>query len=267
VCLFKFVDPDAPTPVWTVFIDYAVLMIAIITPAFFIAWKMGLIKVRPAHVHKGFRSNSQAWSLYAVRGPRDEASIAISSSQFIDLMSDLLFTRAMFTPFDWLTARLSPDTWSGRLRLRLALGLLMFLVYVTIVLTPSLQEVSRRIIADPVGTMVALLSGLVQSMIMVPLAIACLIAVAYAALALVGSLLLIPANCVLAVALGRDVLRHLGLMHIECEPIPSGVTGIVSTVSVSEDERNKLGLVHFIHATNAARLRVAEILREPRLRS
>ena len=193
--------------------------------------------------------------------------IAISTSQFIDLISDLFFTRAMLTPFDWLRARLTPDTWSGRLRLWLGLGLLVFLVYVTIVLTPSLQEVLRRLITDPVGTMVVLISGLVQSVTTVALVTAYLIAVAYAALALVGPLLLIPANCVLAVALGRDVLRHQGLMHIECEPIPSGITGIVSTISVSEEERNQLGLVHFIHATHAARLRVAEILREPRLPS
>jgi hypothetical protein len=267
VFLFKFVDPDVPTPVLTVFIDYAVLMIAIVTPAFFVVWKMGLFKVRSAHVHDGFRSTSQAWSLYAVRGPRDEASLAINSSQFIDLMSDVLFTQAILTPFDWLKARLTPDTWSGRLRLSLGLGLLVFLVYGTTVLTVSLQEVVRRIVADPVGTMVALILGLVQSVMTVPLVTAYLIGVAYAALTLVGPLVLIPANCVLAIALGRDVLRHQGLMHIECEQVPSGITGIVSTVSVSEDERNQLGLVHFIHATHAARLRVAEILREHRLPS
>lgn len=263
VCLFKFSDPDAPTPLGVVFINYAVVMIAIVTPAFFIAWKIGLIKVRSAHVRKGLRSDPQPWSLYAVRGPRDEASIAISSSQFIDLMSDLLFTRAMLTPFDWLTARLTPDTWGGRLRLWLGLGLLVFVVYVTTVPAPSLQEMSRRIVTDPVGTMLMLISGLGQSAIAVPLVAALLIAVAFTALALLGPLVLIPANCVLAVALGRDVLRHQGLMHIECEPIPSGITGIVSTVSVSDDERSQLGLVHFIHATHAARLRVAEILREP----
>jgi hypothetical protein len=82
--------------------------------------------------------------------------------------------------------------------------------------------------------------------------------------ALTGSLILIPANVVLAIALGAEVMRsHRGLIEVECEPIPSGITGMVSTIKLSEAERRQLALAHYIHAAHAARSRVADILKLP----
>ncbi|GGI21266.1 hypothetical protein [Bradyrhizobium guangdongense] len=263
VYVFEFRDPLAdPALLWMVFPVYVTAMIAVVTPTFFVLWKIGLIKVRAAEIHKGFRPELQDWSLYAVRGPSDEANIAISTSQFVDLVSDLLFTRCMLIPFDWLRARLNRETWIGRLQLSLGLGLVLFIVTSLMDGSYNPQTVWLLIETDPVALARHVAAGIFSSVIEVPLLVALLIGAAYAALALVGPLVLIPANIVLALALGRDVLRHQGLMHIECEPIPSGITGIVSTVKVSEDERNQLGLIHFIHATRAARLRVAQILRE-----
>jgi hypothetical protein len=263
VYVVEFLDPRAdPAPLWTAFLGYVMTMIGVVTPTFFILWKIGLIKVRSAGIHQGFRPELQDWSLYAVRGPSDEASIAISASQFVDLTSDLLFTRCMLIPFDWLRARLNRETWMGRLQLSLGLGLVLFIG--TSVIDGSYDPRAAWLLVetDPVALAGHVVAGIFSAVVEVPLLIGLLIGAAYATLALVGPLVLIPANCVLALALGRDVLRHQGLMHIECEPIPSGITGIVSTVKVSEDERNQLGFIHFIHATRAARLRVAQILRE-----
>jgi hypothetical protein len=168
----------------------------------------------------------------------------------------------MLIPFDWLRARLNRETWMGRLQLSLGLGLVLFIG--TSVIDGSYDPRAAWLLVetDPVALAGHVVAGIFSAVVEVPLLIGLLIGAAYATLALVGPLVLIPANCVLALALGRDVLRHQGLMHIECEPIPSGITGIVSTVKVSEDERNQLGFIHFIHATRAARLRVAQILRE-----
>jgi hypothetical protein len=267
VYLMKFRDPHAdPESIFVVFLMYVMGMVAVVTPMFFLLWKIGLIKFVASDYQKDFQPISQVWSLYAIRGPGDEANIAISTSQFIGLMSDLLFTRAVLAPFDWLRARLTRDTWKRRLRFWLRLGALMFLVYPGIPIAIAAidanqrQELVRFVETHPIATIIIMIGQFAGAVIAAPLLTAQLIAVAYAFVTLAGPLILIPANCVLALALGRDVMRYQGLMQIECEPIPSGITGIVSTISISKIELNRLGLVHFIHATQAARFRVAEIL-------
>jgi hypothetical protein len=53
---------------------------------------------------------------------------------------------------------------------------------------------------------------------------------AFSVAVLVGPVMLLPANWILALAVGADVIRYHGLMQIECEPVPGGFTGTVSTV-------------------------------------
>jgi hypothetical protein len=68
----------------------------------------------------------------------------------------------------------------------------------------------------------------------------------------------------MAFAVGLDSIGCYGLLDVECEPVPSGITGTVSTITISEDEQTGLGLVYFIHTTDPARARVGQILRAPR---
>ena len=45
---------------------------------------------------------------------------------------------------------------------------------------------------------------------------------AFSVAVLVGPVMLLPANWILALAVGADVIRYHGLMQIECEPVPGG---------------------------------------------
>jgi hypothetical protein len=172
-----------------------------------------------------------SWSLYAIRAPQDEATIAINTSQFIDFVSNLLFTRCLIAPFEWIRPK---SVLFGVLLLPFAILASFLPMNFGILVVLTLIVIGQFLVA------------------------------VFPVVALVGSLILIPANIVLAGALGAEVLRvHRGLVEVECEPIPSGITGMVSTIKLSEAERSQLALVHYIHAAHAARSRVADILKLP----
>jgi hypothetical protein len=212
-------------------------------PILFLLWRIGFVKFAinrrdPPVVFK--IQSVQKWSLHAIRAPQDEATIAINTAQFISFVSEFLFVRALLVPFDWIRLRLTPVSRTKRILLWLVVSVLSF---------PITQVFTRELIP-------ALVIGVIAAPILIAEAIAILVTY----ITLLGAVILIPANVVLAVALGADLMRDQGLMMIECEPIPSGIIGTVATIRISEDERNQLGLVHFIHATYAARQRAAEIL-------
>jgi hypothetical protein len=237
--------------IFGVFSIYQSIMIFLIVPTFLICWKIGIIKFMPPIYRESISTASQAWRLYAIRAPRDEATIAINTSQFIDLVSNLLFARCILAPFDWFRRH------RGRIWLILFL-LMLFGVMWSLTFT----EPTIMLRVDSIQSVMALLAGLVVAIpVLMLVTVVSVSSAIFVAVALGGSLILIPANVVLATALGIDMMRFRGLMQIECEPIPSGVTGTVTTINLSQDEQDRLGLVHFIHATQAARARVGELLR------
>jgi hypothetical protein len=268
--LFKFHDPDAdPVSVFVVFGVYVLAMIPV-TLLFLIFWRVGLIKFRAPDWRETTFCGARSWALYAIRAPRDEATVAIGMSQFIDLVSDILFIRGLLAPFDWLRKSLTRDTWGKRLRLWLILGTVLSIgsIIVTVGVNPQyLPKFLEQLKSDPAEILLAVVGNLIGGLIGAPILVAELIAVAFAFVALVGPLIIVPATAILAMTLGGDVMKHQGLMQIECEPIPSGITGTVSTVDLSDDERTQLGLVHFIHVTQAARSRVADLLKAGSSRS
>jgi hypothetical protein len=236
-----------------VFALYYGIMLFVATPILLIGWKSGVIRFRPP-AYTGPMSPGQSWSLYAIRSPRDEATVAINTSQFIELVSDILFSCCILRPYDWV--------WRNRGRVWLSLSII-----ITILIMLSVFDILRTPLLWQLGTnsfqtlAFTAVGALFTALLLLPWMVVGVSSAIFAAIVLGGSFILIPANTVLAVALGLDVMRFHGLMQIECEPIPSGISGTVFTIELSEEEQNRLGFVHFIHATQAARHRVRQILR------
>jgi hypothetical protein len=209
---------------------YSDILVLVIAPLFFLLRKTRFVKFEPP-VQWHSITVPQGWLLYAERAPGDEASIVINASQFIEWISDLLFARLIFRPHDRLVSRLK----SRIKQIRLALwGTFALLLLLSALISSFGGDVGIAfflffLVLGSLGTL------------------------AFCLAALTGPIILIPANWLLALAVGTDVLRYHGVMQIECEPVPSGITGIVSTVALSDDEQIGLGLVHFIHASNSAR--------------
>ena len=237
-----------------VFVIYLVMML--VSLAFlFLLWRLKVVRFKAPKLPTQRPAVIQAWMLYAVRAARDEASIAINSSQFIDIASDVLFRRLMLFPFDYAHGVLVKPLWKDRIYVYVAIGFLSF-VLVQLLIRPGHRDSIETMMND-------FLPSLLGSVFSAPLLVVYFIAISFAMIALLAPLILIPATLIVAVALGWDVIHYLGLMQIECEPIPSGVTGIVSTVRVTSEEQRNLGMVHYIHATEAARRRVVEIISSP----
>jgi hypothetical protein len=222
---------------------YANILVLVVAPVLFFLRKTRLVKFKPPVQWRSATAPQGCWLLYAVRAPGDEASIVINTSQFIDWISNLLFVRLIFRPYDRLISRLNKPR-IKRTR-RVLLGSFALLV----VLPGLFGWFTGHYIENIVLIIIILVVWLYGLGVLV-----------FSLAALIGPIMLIPANWVLALAVGRDVLRYCGVMQIECEPVPSGITGTVSTVALSDDEQAGLGLVHFIHASNSARGRVREIL-------
>ncbi len=83
----------------------------------------------------------------------------------------------------------------------------------------------------------------------------------FLSLSIAGPIHFLPSYLFLAATFGADALHGGGLLDIECESMPSGMTGHLSMIAISEEDRKRLGMVHFIHETMAARKKVIEILR------
>jgi hypothetical protein len=263
LCLLKFSEPHAGHEVLsTAFVDYAVVLVWIIATLFTLR-TFGIIQFGSPKAQHQASLTAPSWMLYAIRAPKDEATIAINTSQFIDFISDIIFTRALLKPFDWLLNHLTTVNLAGRLRLYLIVGFLWFSVEV-VVNAEAGQSYLQQLMtfaSDPIEVSKSAMVAIVSHAFAAPVIVVFLTAAAIAMFALLGSAILVPANIILAIALGKDLMRYRGLLDIECEPIPSGITGSVSTISLSQEERNRLGLVHFIHSSYAARSKVAEILR------
>jgi hypothetical protein len=250
-------DPAAdPMPMVGVFALYSFAMLfalLILT----VAWNIGIVKFRPPTYEEQFASVTHSWALYAVRAARDEATIAINASQFIDFASGVLFRRCLIFPFDWSYRHLMTGT---RLK-RIVIWGMISIVILIISFNGELSELlSRNYEPNLVDVIIVIPISLAVAMFLTALLISEIFLFGFSAIALFGSIILMVANAFLAAALGFDVITYRGLMELECEPSPSGITGILTTVTHSEDDRAKIGLVHFIHATEAARSRVSDIL-------
>jgi hypothetical protein len=263
-------DPIPYLTLPLVFLFYAVVFSAVAILAA-ICFRIGLLRFRPPSLPLwSSRASRQSWSLYAIRAPQDEASIAITASQFINIVSDILFRRLFLSPSIWIRRKLTKSTWKGRIFLWLYIGLGFSLLKVAFeILTAALtnphrliSELSNEPFYFALITATELTIGTIVNIIPAALIIFQLFAVMFSFVALVGPIILIPAYIILATALGLDLWRSSGLADIECEPVPSGITGVVSMIRVTEDDRQRLGMVHFLHATHAARERVAAIIND-----
>ena len=239
---------------------YESLLIVVILPIFYLLWKLKAVKVVPVERPSSVVKAVQSWSLYAIRAPGDEASMVINASQFLDWVSNFLFLRLIIKPYDWAAARLKAETWPKRIRLWLALIPLLLLLNSPLLFHLLASRNSAFADNDLSG---AIMVYLCFTLFSLPFFALTFTIWAFTLIALIGPLALLPAHWVLALAVGRDIIGHYGLLEVECEPIPSGITGIVSTISISDEEQSGLGLMHFIHATDAARARVGQILRAP----
>jgi hypothetical protein len=237
------------------------IIVILIASALNLGSRLGLIKFKPPSFPQSFAAGRQqppTWLLFAVRAPQDEASIAISTSQFINFVSNVLFSHLLVAPFGWIEKQLGRNR---SLFFFLYAGLAsVVVVAVEVSYYKGAPGLFDELAHDPMDIGALLFQAFVVISVAVP---ALVLGTAFVIVAMIGPAMLFPANLLLAVALGWDVLTGKGLLEFECEPIPSGITGTVTTVRLSETDRKNLGMAHFIHATTAARSRVAEILREP----
>jgi hypothetical protein len=79
--------------------------------------------------------------------------------------------------------------------------------------------------------------------------------------ALFAAAVLLPAQSLLALTLGSELITSLGLVGAECEPVPSGFTGTVMTIKSREQEERDRFLVHSVHRMAEVRQTVASLLR------
>jgi hypothetical protein len=205
-----------------------------------------IIRKFPTDFISSRRRPSSAIKLIAVRAPNDEASIAIATSQFIQLVADAICTALLVKPFLWLFRF---ATWKSLLIGSTAIALAV--TFAGIVL--NYMQSGGANAEDAILTMV-LWSGTAL------LVLTTLLSYVVAFVALVGALLLMPAQAILALATGREALSFFGLVSVECEPIPSGFTGMVATIRANDDERRSVSLMHYIHEIREAREVVAKFV-------
>jgi hypothetical protein len=194
------------------------------------------------------RHDYRNWTLYAVRGPRDEASMIISACQFVNLVAEFFVSYLLIKPFRLALRLLESHSWSNAIAKFMAWTLLLF----------AAGRLSQWYLYENSQ------ESLFALMFLAPLfALLAPIWIAFFLLAILSILLpliLIPAQCALAAALGWELIGRFRMLTAECEPVPSGHIAITTTVDLDDDERTKAGLVHFLHEAASVRFRVAKLL-------
>jgi hypothetical protein len=194
--------------------------------------------------------------LFALRGSGDEASLVINTTQFIHFLAGLLCVQIPY----FLIGKVSKFLSTRRKLGLLALGTsacFLFLLYI-----------DYKATGDPLGSIRE------NPLLVFPLALLMSASIAWpyiylferffrASFSIAASMILVPAQALLALAVGSEVITSFGLVGVECEPVPADVTATVQTIrSPAAGMISGLGMVHSIHRVPEARAAIAKILRD-----
>jgi hypothetical protein len=178
-------------------------------------------------------------ALFALRTPNDEAGLAISASQFLDMV--LTAVRRTMRRFS-VRAVKRLDGWWGWL---LVPAVWFSTALLSWGLDKAVQGGDQSLPSHLVRTLGPVILGSVLVLLFFAWVMVCL--------AYVGSL-------VVRLTTGEALLRHAGLVKAEVEALPPGVAANLEILSVTEEEWARLPLSHSLHELEITRRRVGELL-------
>lgn len=169
--------------------------------------------------------------LFALRAPRDEASLAIATAQVVGALSDFVWRVLIHAPVALI--RRAPVT-----IVLLLLGLYSLFVWLGLRETAQMQGF-ERVFAVAIYASFLMLA-------------------AYTVPVLVAFLVLLPASFALALAVGVETMALPGLLTVDAEPLPAGGTAReLLILDLSEEDRERLPMRHSIYQLSSAREQVA----------
>ncbi|MBO1906570.1 hypothetical protein KHP60_15995 [Microvirga sp. 3-52] len=196
----------------------------------------------------------QKYNLLALRGTFDEASLSIATSQFLLFVSETVIMRGIVSPFYkvGIYYRSIKRRHFGKRAKLIIIGIIAILLLPNVLqninniydfyknYTDISVDISSHssipVIESAVLFILAIFNYIIYWGILLA-DVGGIIFAAYCAILLVGAALLLPAQIVLAIAVGSEVLKTAGLGIVESEPIPSGVSGRLMTISATEAEK------------------------------
>jgi hypothetical protein len=169
--------------------------------------------------------------LFAIRAPRDEATLAIVPAQIVGALSDALWRALIYAPL-------------AGLRRKPAAILLALFTLVGLFVWYGLRETAQ-------------MQGLERTFV-VALYVSFLFWAAFTLPVLLAFVILLPASAALALATGAEVMAFPGVVTVDAEALPSGSVGReLLILDLPDSDRERLLMRHSIYALATARQQVA----------